>query len=332
MWFRGEQNYVLNNVVSEARIGYTYFSEGQPIVRVPLAQGDDPSQAGQFQTVEVGFEPIQEFSGNEVYGGWTNQGLTIWCLGVQGMTILNPNQAESVIKDFHVWNVYSKAYYNYDTEHLTFDGWVVRDDWSLFLKGEGGATGYYAGDYQARDLKIINSDIQGCAIGFLAGAVHGTTTVIQNTYFRDYIDVEFQPQYASGGALIVQAQTTILQNDTLALLNVPVQGWGAPELIYMNANPASDETNYVVSQQVFVYNFNGVSGDNFQVFYNEQAASAIMPQTTYDSKGNVLSLGCPVAGLTNAQAWQQYGIAFAGAVAPANTTTRGGIYGLIEPL
>src|SRR5581483_9368408 len=64
MWFRGEQNYVRDNVVSEARIGYTYFSEGQPVVQIPAAQGDDPSQAGQYQTVTVGFEPILQFQGN----------------------------------------------------------------------------------------------------------------------------------------------------------------------------------------------------------------------------------------------------------------------------
>jgi hypothetical protein len=331
-WFRGEQNYVVDNVVSESRIGYTYYSEGQPIVNVPLAQGDDPSQPGQYQIVEVGFEPILEFSGNEVYGGWTNQGLTIWCLGVQGGAILNPTQGESVIKGFRVWNVYSKAYYNYDTERLTFDGWVVRGDWSLMLQGKSGATGYYAGDYQARDLKIINSDLQGLAVGFEAGAVAGTTTLIENTYFCDYVDADFHPQYSSGGAAIVHPRTTIFQNDTFALLNVPVQGWGAPALIDMNGGPISESTNYVVADQVYVYGLNGVATDNFQVFYNEQAASAVMPTTTYNPNGTVLVMGAPVSGLTNAQAWQQYAVAFAGAVAPSDASTRSGIVGLVEPL
>ena len=31
--------------------------------------------------------------------------------------------------------------------------------------------------------------------------------------------------------------------------------------------------------QVFVHNYNRVSGDNFQVYYTEQVASFIMPET-----------------------------------------------------
>jgi hypothetical protein len=326
MWFRGEQNYVRNNVVSEARIGYTYFSEGQPLVHVPLVQGDDPSQAGQYQTVEVGFQPILEFAGNEAYGGWTNQGMTIWCLGVQGQAILNTDQAESVVKDFHVWNVYAKAYYNYDTERLTFDGLVVRGDWSLMLRG-GGPVGLYAGDYDTRDFKVINSDIQGCSVGFDCGATGGTTQVIENTYFRNFIDVQFHPQYSSGGGGIVKARTTILQDDIFAPVNV-----SGTEFIAMLAAPVSEATNYIAPNTVLVYGFNGVAGDNFQLFYNEQSANYVLPQTTYYPNGNVLVMGAPVAGLTNAQAWEEYGIAFAGAIAPADATTRDGINGLLEPI
>ena len=284
MWFRGEQNYVVNNVVSEARYGYTYFSEGEPVVNVPLVQGADPSQPGQSQSDRVGFDSILEFSGNQVYGGWTNVGLTIWCLGVQAGAVLNPTQAESVIKDFVEWNVYCKAYYNYDTEHLTFDGWVVRGDWSEMLTGNGGTIGYYAGDYQARDLKIINSNLQGLGVGFLAGAVTGTTTLIENTYFRDYEDVEFDPQYSSGGALDVNPRTTILQNDIFDLLNVPDNsGWATPKEAIVMAGwiGAGAFTNYVVPDNVYVYDYNGVAGDDFRVYYANQASSFVLPQTTY---------------------------------------------------
>jgi hypothetical protein len=335
MWFRGEQNYVVDNVVSESRIAYSYYSEGEPVVQVPAAQGDDPSQPGQSLSVKVGFEAILEFSGNEAYGGWTNQGMTIWCLGVQGATVLNPNQPESIIKDFKVWNVYARAYYNYDTEHLTFDGWVVRGDWSQLASGQDSAFGYFASDYQARDLKIINSDLQGLAVGFMAGPTSDTTTVIENTYFCNYIDVEFQPMWTSGGPTGVNPRTTILENDQFELLSSTRVGDDPPALIYMDEAVSSGGNNFDfdVLDQVFVKAFNGVTGDDFQVYYPGQAANAIVPQTTY-AADNVtpVTIGSPVAGLTNAQTWQQYGIAFAGAVAPSNTTTQSGIVGLIEPM
>jgi hypothetical protein len=42
--------------------------------------------------------------------------------------------------------------------------------------------------------------------------------------------------------------------------------------------------------------------------------------------------GPPVAGLTNAQAWAQYGLATSGEVAPADATQRDLIVGLVEAI
>jgi len=290
-------------------------------------------------------QAITQFAGNEVYGGWTYEGLTIWSLGNQNGVVLNPNQPESVIQNFHVWNVYGLGYYNYDTDHLTFDGLVIRGDWSLMQRGIVVGTGLYSGDYVARNFKVINSDIQGLYVGFDSGITGrtngpaGGAQVIENTYFRNYLDVTFHAQYSTAGPQAVLPRTTILRNDTFARLNVPDK-WSLPPqtYIYMAPSPGGENANYIVADQVYVYNYNGVVGDNFQVYYPQQAADYVLPQTTYYiprhtnpdyPDGVVQVLGSPVAGLTNAQAWQQYGIAFAGAVAPANATTRSDILGLV---
>src|SRR5262249_44950556 len=66
--------------------------------------------------------------------------------------------------------------------------------------------------------------------------------------------------------------------------------------------------------QVFVTNYNGQAGNNFQTFYAEQAPTYVVPQS-------VLGLtAAPVAGLTNTQLFSQYGLAIAGAIAPCQTT------------
>ena len=84
--------------------------------------------------------------------------------------------------------------------------------------------------------------------------------------------------------------------------------------------------NWIQGDTIQVQNYNQVQGDNFQVFWTEQAANFIVPQTS--SNG----IGAPVAGLTNAQAWAQYGIAIAGAVAPSTATASDPlINGLILP-
>jgi len=332
-WFRGYTNYVRDNIASESRIGFTYFSFGEPIARVPLAQGLDPSQPGQYQNVHVMRQSILQFERNEAYGGWTNLGLTIWCMGAQA-NIVNPNQAESVVKDFRAWHVYEKAYYNYDTMRLTFDGLVVRGDWSLMLMGTGGALGLYAGDYQARYYKIINSDIQGVGIGFDAGVTVNTPTLIENTFFRSYIGVRVRPQYSTGGALVVQPRTINLRNDRFMHLNVPdINGWGIPKtFIAVDGTPVADSSNFLVSDVVNVYDMNGTPGDSFRVYYNESAPNFVLPVTTYYPDGNVLSLGAPTSGVTNAQAWQQFGYAFAGTILPASAATRTGIFGKVAPI
>src|SRR5439155_17810838 len=128
---------------------------------------------------------------------------------------------ESVVKDFHAWHVYSKAYYNYETDHLTFDGLVVRGDVSLMQRGIYTGTGLYSGDYVSRNFLVTNSDIQGLRVGFDAGVTGGTTEVIQSSYFRNYLDFTFTVQYATGGAQTVRPRTTILRDVHFARLNVP---------------------------------------------------------------------------------------------------------------
>jgi hypothetical protein len=84
--------------------------------------------------------------------------------------------------------------------------------------------------------------------------------------------------------------------------------------------------------QVFVYDYNMVPGQNFQIYYNGQAANAILPQTQLNPDGTQRVTASPDAGLTNAQAWAKYGIADAGAIAPSSATTEAGIVGLVTPV
>lgn len=123
---------------------------------------------------------------------------------------------------------------------------------------------------------------------------------------------------------------------TVIVDNVKFDPWPGedPSNIGMWFSPdyelAWETANVIQTDQLLVFNYNQVSGDNFEVFYNEQASDFIVPQTDfspYDSTAPRL-LGSPEANLTNGQNWAKYGIAIAGAVAPC-ATTRDGIYGLV---
>jgi hypothetical protein len=302
-------------------------------VRVPVAQGADPSQPGQYRTTQPRGTPLLEFARNEAYGGWTNIALTIWSLGIQSKHVFDPNMPESVVEDFRAWHVYGLTYYNYETHHLTIDGLVARGDWSLMQRGLYGGKGLYAGDYDLSHFRLTNSDIQGLLVGIDVGPTVGTTQVIENTYLRNYYNIIIQPQYFYGGAQEVLPRTTVLRNVRFAHLTVPT-AWDMTEqsFISMRGQSGGDRANYLARDDVYVYDHNGVAGDDFRLYYREQAGDAVLRQAAVDDSGGQLTIASPTAGLTNTEAWQQYGIAFAGSVAPASATTRDDIDGLLAPI
>jgi hypothetical protein len=71
---------------------------------------------------------------------------------------------------------------------------------------------------------------------------------------------------------------------------------------------------------VFVTDYDGTPGDDFQVYYTEQASTYVMPQRDPVSGPPFTLTASPVSGKTNAQNWSDYGIAIAGAVSPTSST------------
>ena len=62
--------------------------------------------------------------------------------------------------------------------------------------------------------------------------------------------------------------------------------------------------------QVFVENYNQVQGDNFQIFYKQQAPDAVVLLATNNLTGS------PDSGMNNQFNWVQHQIANAGEIAP----------------
>jgi hypothetical protein len=94
----------------------------------------------------------------------------------------------------------------------------------------------------------------------------------------------------------------------------------------MDYTTHNGSANLIASDTVFVYDYNGVAGENYQVYYSQQEANFVVPQ----GGGNLA--GSPVAGLTNQQNWDHYGIAIAGAVAPAEAVPLAWTNGLVRTL
>jgi hypothetical protein len=323
-WLRGPDNYVDNNVATDINpsvvysYGFNVFSYYLGTVQVPAYQGADPALSGQSVSVNMNATPLRSFTGNEVYGATPN-GLTLWWLGTFYRT---PQGSAGTVQNFLGWSLFQWGYFAYETNNLTIDGFVIRDNPKIL---EGISKGIWFADYYQKNLVITNSDIQGAAIGIMMPILSDGASVVQNTYLRNATDVVVPTVGSANGADGLPAKSSVFQNDTFAAtagspLDAIEMDWGT------NGPGCYGPFNYIVPDQVFVYNYNNVSGDNFQVFYKEQSPSFVVPQT---GGGNV---GSPSSGLTNAQIWSTYGIAIAGAVLPSNATTRGGIIGYVLPI
>ena len=313
-WLRGPDNYVRSNVATNLRggdvysYGFNIFARYLGTMKVPAYPGADPTISGQSLSVNMNATPLLDFSNNEVYGASPN-GMTYWWLGSYYLTDLGP---AGVIKDFHVWNQYNWGIFGYESNDLTIDGFVGRGSYPI---GEL-TTGLFFSDYMQRNLTITHADIQGMRTGIDAPAMASGTVNVNNSYLRNITDVAVSTMWSTNGPVLPARliKLTNVRFDTPA---------GSPlNAISMNYLNRGYGTNLIQQDQVFVFNYNGVIGDDFQVLYNQQASSFIIPQS---STGMI---GAPVAGLTNQQAWDQYGLAIAGAVAPDMAKKREGIRGL----
>jgi hypothetical protein len=169
--------------------------------------------------------------------------------------------------------------------------------------------------------------------------IHGTFT-IQDTVINCYLyDIRLGLHATPGTGATGSDHETVIDN-------VLCSQWGASgSFIKLAAHYRVDyaRTNLRVRDTIQVIDFDQVPGDNFNLYYDEQDADFEMPITV----GNPTFLdACPVSGLTNAQAYVAYdddgsakvggsladptGCCIGGVIAPAGTTTRSGIDGLIE--
>jgi hypothetical protein len=332
IWLSGPNNYVLDNVVTTigsghpglGDYGYTLYFNGAQVA-VPLFQGADLSQAGQSTTIDVKSTPLLSFSGNEVYGA-TAQGLTYWYLnaGFNNARSGGP----STIQGLRVWNTFSMAVFGYYSNQLTFDGLVAHGNFGLATTTL--TYGVYLADYFTQNFTIQNSDIEGYSVGYYPSTQSGSTQTIKDSYLRNNVDIQVNSLWTSdANASYIMARTIYIENDKFDA--APGVALESIQMLYQG-NSGGSTRNLVAPDQVFVTDYNQTPGDNFRVYYTQQAANYIVPQTTMNPSGlSPHLIGSPVSGLTNAQAWAQYGIAIAGAVAPATATTMPGIDGLVAP-
>jgi len=314
IWTHSVNSSFRNNVVANVRpktdtYGFVVYNGKTGKQVIPKFKGADPNVDG-IET-DMNTLPLREFLNNEVYGAMSG-GITIWGLNARGD--VNPKGGgQTLIKDFKIWHIYKKGFWNYSMSNVIIDGITIIGDptkitdsnWGLFMV-----------DYLADKTIIRNADIEGMKWGILAPvqfAEGSPVFTIENSFLANENNIYIQSLWYCCGNNN-QSRDLVLRNITFQRLDP--QGYN----IYMGWNPddpgdAGKQGDLVEQSRVFVEDYNGNTNEDFQVYYESQASDYVMLEASNKYTGP------PEAGLSNQEATQLYGMANAGEVAPCTDDT-----------
>jgi len=335
-WFRRGGNIVTGNVASGTTYAgfvidgyYTYE------MTFPLFRGADVHDPAESYRAEAG--PATVFLNNEAYGMST---FGLWMAFNNGDPTL-PNQPPTFFADLRLWHFHNQGIVAYHTANVTFEGLTLLGDTKALDRNDTGAHGFDLTLYDNVNYVINNARIEGLYRGFQAPTDDASKpgidgpTILRNSVLRNYVNIFIIPPRTNESDAGATLEVRNVKFGSLTLNAVgPLKAPPTPPA-NIQMKIVGYDTDWISRSAVRVYDYNQVKGDNFQVYYNEQAASFVLPRTNplLNSSERRGELGAPLLGMTNAQAWERYGIAMAGAVAPAGATaSRPEILGLVAPI
>lgn len=344
-WFRGPLTSAVDNVaVNQSRAGFVHFAQdlhgaNRSDWPKPAFRGADMEVASQVVQYNVYHTPILEFEGNEVYA--SGSVFDSW---------INIPEDRQHLNSLTGWNTRDDHFSisSYNNRNLVVDGAKIIGDLTRLNPNtlqkyqpisEIGIEAVRASE----NLTIRNSEIRGVQTGY-------KTPAFAPSDFASYDASELLISDS-----VIQAYTGVLINAMTRSKRMGQEGKYArlvientrfermPEnlaqpdqyAVYMNFILTGNITR---TNEVFLYDFNGVKGANYRVYYPQQAPNFVVPMTSSSV------IGSPQQGLTNAETWERYGVAVGGAVAPSReydgdngetALARGralGIHGLVFPL
>jgi hypothetical protein len=297
-WFAGFNHIVRDNVAANAinhfqgivnGAGYNFVVPAAGLVtRIPLFRGADLTVAGQYQTVDIQYVAIPEFRRNEAYGAMPT-GLVVWNLGSDGYDVSVP-VGQTLVADFVGWHLHESAFFGYPANRMTFDGFTVRGQ-SRALGIHDGGSGWWSGDYKNTNVTIRRADIQGMSSGIDVSHATDGRFIISDSFLKNYRGNISVPTLATPGTQATpDARTTYVINTRFEVMA------GSPlSTIEMDWSLAQGNSHPQIPDRLFVFDYQGIAGDDFQVFYAEQATQNIAGglATCTSTRAAIDGLVCP---------------------------------------
>ncbi len=338
-WFHRGGNLIVNNVAADNTFaGFVFDGYFTADLTLPLYRGVNKHLPG--MGVTGGPTPITLFVGNEAYG-MTRFG--VWAAFVNVFDTYR-DQPKTIIYNLRLWHIYDTGIFAYHTSGLTIDRLVLLADEAAQNRNDFGTIGLDFSLYESYDVVVRNSRIEGARTGIktprndatLPGVERPTT--ISNSTLKNRYNIVVSPPIDNrpSGGNVVEVRNVKFERRT-SLPSGPAFSRSLRPAANIDMLFSGENINWTQTSIVRVYDYNQVPGDDFQVFYREQAASYLLPQTSISllTHGNGV-IGVPAANVTNDDAWRMYNIATAGAVAPAAAASThpeiNGLVAAIQPI
>jgi hypothetical protein len=202
--------------------------------------------------------------------------------------------SESIIKDFRVWHTYEGAVWNYPANRVTIEGLVYRIDPS--------AVSYWPAAVQSGDYRHIDITIRGGSIH--AGSIFGNTTAPLRTVQIENVRAVTRDHafsFLTAETPGTRAGIPDPPGITVIMRNNVVSPWPGQPLRTIDTDFQSGADTYPnVRYDIFVYDYQGQVGNNFRVYWHEQATQTIAggraPCTDTTTRPEVDGITCPIAG------------------------------------
>jgi len=289
-WFGSDNNVIIGNVAAGVRDGGISLFRSEhslPFPTFPSLQSTD------IALLPDGSVRVAKLDHNEVYGS-AGAGIELW--STKACSVCRAHDV--MLKDTVVWNTYLGLVYDYHSDYYVVDGLVVQGSRPI-AKGSTGVTANNSLRARVSGAKIKDMDI-----GLEGGGSRNRELQLSNATIT------------ANTGLIIRRGTSWGSRKPVVLRNVSISppnagsGTSATRLIALEDEPyRARQPKRMLPRPIQVYAFQGQPGNNFALFYPDQAAGALVPQS------NDPAVGCPEPGLTNRQCLDRYGLAVGGAVA-----------------
>ena len=217
------------------------------------------------------------------------QGITYWWVGTEWKTARST--ASSVFKDLRLWHNSRYPIYTYQGNRVVFDGLKIYGDPAQ--QGVDCCRQAWFGDYRNYNVTIIRSTIVGIAQLTLPYATQGTT-LVQDSFIATFNGIVLVTSGAPG-----DGPNDTFPNRAQIIRNVSFAALPGRSLrtITMDFEDHGDTNS---DDRTFVYNYQGQEGNDFRVYYNEQAtqniAGGLAPCTNTTARPEIDGISCPMSG------------------------------------